>query len=71
MENACIPPEFEKASTNKPNKKDKLKKGILLLFSGYKKTKAMYKYGFIFSKNKTLFNTSACSRSKKINKNTM
>jgi hypothetical protein len=43
IEKACIPPEFEKASINNPNKKDRVKNGTLFVFKGYRKTKTIYK----------------------------
>ena len=43
IEKACTPPEFEKASTNMPNMKDRIKNGILFVFKGYRNTKTIYK----------------------------
>ena len=53
--NACIPPESEKKSILKPNKNESNKKPNLFFFKGYRKTKMMYKYGFTYPENKTLF----------------
>ena len=57
IENACMPPESEKKSILKPSAKESNRKVNLFFFNGYKKTKMMYKYGFIYPKNKILFNT--------------
>ena len=47
----------KKKSILKPKAKDSNKKENLFFFSGYRKTKAIYRYGFIYPKNKILFNT--------------
>jgi hypothetical protein len=43
IEKAWMPPESEKKSTRRPNKKLKKRKGILFSFNGYTKIKAIYK----------------------------
>ncbi|WP_158091376.1 hypothetical protein [Tenacibaculum holothuriorum] len=41
IENAFTPPRLEKASTQRPNKKDRNKNGNLLFLTGYKNTNAI------------------------------
>lgn len=47
VEKACIPPELEKTSTDKPNIKEVIRTGNLFFLNGNKKTKAIYRYGFM------------------------
>ena len=71
IEKAWIPPESEKKSIERPSKKLYNKNGNLFSFRGYKKTKTIYKYGFINPKNKMLFSTKTCKKSSKKNNVTM
>lgn len=71
IENAFIPPEFEKASTHKPNKNDKNRKGNRFLRIGYKNTKAIYMYGFTYPKNSTLLKINTCNNNSVKNKKAM
>jgi hypothetical protein len=52
-----MPPESKKKSTDKPIKKVVIRKGNLFFFKGKKKTKEMYKYGFMYPKKLILLNT--------------
>ncbi|MGY0407532.1 MAG: hypothetical protein ACWIPJ_04145, partial [Polaribacter sp.] len=51
-----------------PIKKLKNKKGFFFSFKGYKKTKLIYKYGFINPRKEMLFNTKTCKKTKNSNK---
>lgn len=59
----------KKKSILKPKAKESNKKTNLFFFSGYKKTKVIYKYGFTYPKNKILFNTKTCKKTKNTNSN--
>jgi hypothetical protein len=53
-----IPPELEKISIHRPNRKETSRKFARSFLKGYKKTNNKYKFGFIYPNRYILFKIS-------------